>query len=50
MTTKILCGSSFSDLEKFANDSEKDGFIPISMANTILHNRNVICILMHKKE
>jgi hypothetical protein len=50
MTTKILCGSSPSDLEKFANDSEKNGFVPISMANKVLDNRNVTCILMHKKE
>jgi hypothetical protein len=50
MTTEILCGSSFSDLEKFANASEKDGFIPISMTDAILDNRNIMCILMHKKE
>lgn len=50
MTTKILCWSSFSNLEEFANDSEKNGFIPISMTNAVLDNRNVTCILMHKKE
>jgi hypothetical protein len=50
MATRIICLSSFSNLEKFANDSEKDGYIPISIANTVLDNINVMCILMHKKE
>lgn len=50
MTIEILCESSFGKLLKLANDLEKIGFIPISMTNEVVDNRDLKCMLMHKKE
>ncbi len=50
MTIDIVCEISFGKIKQLANDLEKNGFVPISMANEVIDNRNVMCIMMHKKE
>lgn len=50
MTTEIICEFSTDKLKKLSNDLEKNGFVPISMTSEVEENRNLTCLLMHKKE
>jgi len=50
MTIEIVCETSTDKLEQLEDEFETVGFVPISMINKVVDNRNLMCILMYKKE